>query len=608
MKKRLMRKVAAAVSALCLTAAAAVPAMGGILSAYAADNGSIVIEKGNSTLQGKTFNVYQIFTAQAASNEVENEYDYATVEAWNDFFASNTYYNFNGADVSTDAKRMKWIVETFGSGTNVTSATKLQVFAAALKNYAEDKSIQPAKTVDASATDVPSVTIGGLANGYYLVVQTNDSGKGDAISAFMMDTVVDETVTITLKADAPSVDKWIWTDSETSEKAGEYDKNDDLAKANTAGYGDVVDYVIKASIPDMTNYRHYRYMIKDTLADGLEYVNGSIKVYIGDTLLEDEDGDGYTVETFKHKVIVTFDDLKGYLAAHPDLEGEEIVIVYEAKVTTDAIVGNTGNDNTVSLVYSNDPENSGYYGNGDDYEPDDPDTPDDTEGPDDPEDPKKPKDPPPEWPDNPEDPEDPDDPPGNDTEETPEHKTYTYVGEIKVIKVNGKGTALSGAEFQLEAVGDTTIYKATVSSDGKVVVSTDTADGTVTDIKAFVDNDGYLVFTGLNAGTYTLTETQEPTGYNRLEKPINIDLKCTIDENDPSKASWGADVTYNGADYDKKNVDSSDGTIKITVVNRSGALFPSTGGMGTTIFYAAGAAMMVGACALVLTKKRNAES
>lgn len=605
MKKRLMRKVAAAVSALCLTAAAAVPAMGGMLSAYA-DNGSIVITKGNSTLQGKTFDVYQIFTAKAASSGADDEYDYEIADAWKGFFESNEYYNFGEASLDSDAKIMKWIVENF---TGANSATKLQVFAAALKNYAEKNTIQPAKTVDASATDVDSVTIGDLANGYYLVVQTNESGKGDAISAFMLDTVVDDTVTITLKADAPSVDKWIWTDSETSEKEGEYDENDDLAKANTAGYGDVVDYVIKASIPDMTNYRHYRYMIKDTLADGLEYVNGSIKVYIGETLLVDAKQDGYTVETFNHKIIVTFDDLKGYLAAHPDLDGEEIVIVYKAKVTTNAIVGNTGNDNTVSLVYSNDPENSGYYGNGDEYKPDNPDTPDTSEGPDDPEDPKKPKDPPPEWPDNPDepDPDNPDDPPGNNTEETPEHKTYTYVGEIKVIKVNGKGTALSGARFKLEAE-DTIIHKVTITDNNEVIVSTDTADSTDTNIEAFVDDDGYLVFKGLNAGTYTLRETKEPDGYNILEYPINIDLKCTIDEDDPSDAAWSADVKYNGADYDKKNVDSSDGTIKITVVNRSGALFPSTGGMGTTIFYAAGAAMMVGACALVLTKKRNAES
>ena len=98
----------------------------------------------------------------------------------------------------------------------------------------------------------------------------------------------------------------------------------------------------------------------------------------------------------------------------------------------------------------------------------------------------------------------------------------------------------------------------------------------------------------LKPGEYILTETGSPVGYNKINDPITFTIKFDTESKKfqfDGKAPAGVTL-------------ESDGTFKITVENKSGTVLPSTGGIGTTIFYVVGSIMVVAAGVLLITKKR----
>ena len=97
------------------------------------------------------------------------------------------------------------------------------------------------------------------------------------------------------------------------------------------------------------------------------------------------------------------------------------------------------------------------------------------------------------------------------------------------------------------------------------------------------DANGSASFEGLKAGTYYLVETLAPSGYNLLTEPIEVIIA-------PTTAEGSAEAVY--AD------------VTSEVANSTGSLLPSTGGIGTTIFYVLGGVLVLGAAILLITKKR----
>ena len=129
------------------------------------------------------------------------------------------------------------------------------------------------------------------------------------------------------------------------------------------------------------------------------------------------------------------------------------------------------------------------------------------------------------------------------------------------------------------------------------VTSTSKTEPIVTE--GYVNSNGILTFTGLAAGTYTITELVAPNGYNLLTTPITVDISAEYNTTaTPVTCTWSA--TVNGSDA---TVDEN-GIIKFDVENKQGSQLPTTGGIGTTIFYVVGGLLVVVAGVLLIARKR----
>ncbi len=181
------------------------------------------------------------------------------------------------------------------------------------------------------------------------------------------------------------------------------------------------------------------------------------------------------------------------------------------------------------------------------------------------------------------------------TDTTPTVDETVYSSKIaieKVEKLADGATAtpkkLEGAEFVLykeettEGNKTTKYYKQDDTT--KAVTWVDTIANATT---VRTDKGGAASFEGLADGTYYLVETKAPAGYNQLDKPVKVEV-----HDGENNAPVTSDTQL---------------TVTATVANQAGTLLPSTGGMGTTVFYVLGAVLVVGAGVLLVTKKRMSQ-
>ena len=174
--------------------------------------------------------------------------------------------------------------------------------------------------------------------------------------------------------------------------------------------------------------------------------------------------------------------------------------------------------------------------------------------------------------------------------------TETYVWKMNIVKYTMEQETekkLAGATFQLsrDEAGAQVIKLVKVDDTTyRLALPTDTAVDTIT-----TGETGELVINGLADGTYYLTETKAPRGYNLLREPV----KVTIGHNKNANGK----LTETSFVANQTETDTS-GLVKVE--NNAGAELPSTGGIGTTVFYVLGSAMALGAVILLVTKKRMA--
>ena len=172
--------------------------------------------------------------------------------------------------------------------------------------------------------------------------------------------------------------------------------------------------------------------------------------------------------------------------------------------------------------------------------------------------------------------------------ETKPSVTKTYTWKMDVFKHNDKDAGLAGAKFVLSRTTDKKDAIKLIAVPNKEtptyrVAKADETENVITEIET--DGTGTFTITGLDSDTYYLIETSAPAGYNVLKDPVKVTIsnkgQLAVIENETSK-----DVT------------------KVSVLNNAGAELPSTGGIGTTIFYVLGGVLVVCAGVLLITKRR----
>lgn len=172
-----------------------------------------------------------------------------------------------------------------------------------------------------------------------------------------------------------------------------------------------------------------------------------------------------------------------------------------------------------------------------------------------------------------------------DSKETTESKTHTFTYDIPVFKYTMKDnvkTELEHAKFTLSLNEDgANPIKFKESNEKNKYIKDET--GAITEVES--PQDGKLTFEGLGAGTYYLTETKQPDGYNKLAKSVKIE----IDVNGAIKVDGNM----------IKGVDKL-----VEVENKTGTVLPSTGGTGTTMIYLIGGALVLGSGVVLATKRR----
>ena len=459
------------------------------------------------------------------------------------------YQIFTGDLSGTTLSNIVW-----GSGVSEAGQTALGDAAAkaeTLKTEADAKAFAKAvapylTTAAGSANTVTDgkYVISGLAAGYYLVKDQDGSliGDNDSYTEYIIQVV--GNVTATPKSDVPEVQK----------KVKDINDSTDTTKTDwqdSADYdiGDSIPFQLKATLADnVSSYTTYKVVFHDTLSKGLTY-NKDAKVYIdgtetnGFTVTATVNADGTTTLT------VSCDDVKALGAGNSSV----ITVEYTAKLNENAVLGSAGNPNEVYLEYSNNP-NKSEEGN-------------------------------------------------NETGETPKDVVIVFTYKTIINKVDSETKPLTGAAFKLEKL----IKGEDGAADAWTTIKEFAVDGTTTS----------FTFSGLDDGQYKLTETKTPVGYNTID-PIYFVIEATHDEtaDAPTLKTLNAYLTdANGnkqtemkdgesVNIDLGTVDLTAGSITTTVVNKSGSELPSTGGIGTTIFYVLGGVLVLAAVVLLVTKKR----
>lgn len=169
---------------------------------------------------------------------------------------------------------------------------------------------------------------------------------------------------------------------------------------------------------------------------------------------------------------------------------------------------------------------------------------------------------------------------------TVESQTTTYSYKFDLVKTDNVNKLLTGAKFVLhktESNSNDLVSFIKVSANNYRVADSTELDNATTEI--VVENKEAVTISGLNKVSYWLEETKAPDGYNLLLDRQEVDMT--------QSSNYTATVT--GDTYTKDGVQ---------VINNAGATLPSTGGMGTTLFYVIGGGLMVAAVVLLVTKKR----
>jgi len=512
-----------------------------------------VFAEGEKTItapnNGHTYEIFQIFTGTVSEGKLVNLK-----------YGTNAVGTLNADVTQADITKLNAITD---AGTTVAQD---QADIAAMAKFVNLNS-SPVATIKDGQTYAAPV-------GYYLIRDKAGTVPTNEQYTLYLMSVVNEDITITPK-----------TSTTTSEKKLD-DVNDSDGTSQTlqdsADYdiGDAVPYHLKATIAEnISAYKKYHLTFQDTLEAGSFSAISDLTIKVDGIDISTGTFTGFTVT----KTVTTAPTVNGFditLTFNPSgegvtllpasLAGKNVTIDFTATLGEGAKIGQEGNVNTFVLKYSNNPNST------------------------------------------------------DDSEEgtTPEDTVIVFTYELDVNKTDAAGEPLNGATFAL--------YKkyATVPS-GKTAATSPITYGndksyTIPSGTNYVlvgtisgTDKSLFEFKGIDDGEYLLVETVTPTGYNAIAPQtfsVTAEHTATADINKTTKKDANRSyvlTSVSGAKTGDSTITLSQHTkdskitgVDTTIVNESGAVLPSTGGIGTTIFYIIGAILVIGAGVVLVTRRR----
>lgn len=493
---KLFKKLASFILAFAMVMAIAMPSV--VMAVEADTTYKLTL---TNTVEGHTYEVYQVF--------------------------SGTLSTKDGKKVLSDLKWGSGVKKDAYTETAKAKAEKLNdedTARAFAKELVDEKKLSnPTQTVPSVAV---TTEINGLAAGYYLVKDTDNSlkGKNGSYTAYILKVVGDATTPV--KSDVPSSEKKV-KDINDSTETGTTGWQD----AADWDIGDEVPFKIEGTLPsNYDKYKTYTLKFHDKEQEGLTFKPDTVKVFIDDVEIKtgfdvvEKPGDGDTFD-------VVFENLKTTSAKN----GSKVRVEYKSVLNENANLGKPGNKNTMYMEFSNNPNNEQ----------------------------------------------------GGETGKTLEDTVIVFTYKVLVNKVNENNQKLEGAEFKLEK-------KVKPNSDEWKTITK--VSGTAGDV---------FEFTGIDDGEYKLTETRAPDNYDRLSKPIYFTVTAGhVDGANPYLDTFSGNITRGNVGEMAFTANKDTGILSTTIQNKPGSSLPETGGMGTTVLYAAGTLMILAAAAFLVMKKK----
>lgn len=559
--------------------------MAPVTMVFAADaTGSTVTFDCGDYAGSTTYKGIQIFKANVTTTNgttTASNIDWGSLEVQTAVVAAihekdSTYTSTNAQDAADWLNEHNKDADQTDSNTRVNSGHVLSVIAFKLE-----------KTGDWTKTSAGSSSLTGLNAGYWLFL-TDTAGKpaGKSTDAFTSPvyTFIDGTseTTVKPKKSVPTVEKKILDDSKV--KGGNVTGEIEWVDAADSQNGQVVNYKLTGTIADnYASYDSYTYKFMDSLDKGLDFVDGSLSVYaLNNGEYTEINPTSYKVdapsESNQCVLTVNFIGTNGLKSATAKNGGTltidantKIVVFYKAKLNAKAVIAGAnnkleGNPNTVTLEYSNNPMVA-----------------------------------------------------GTGTSVPDSVVDYTYGLQINKVDL-GTEAALEGAQFTITTTGD----------ENNKVAKYVAEDGTLSDDEVVLTTNakGLIQLTGLDAGTYKVTEKKAPNGYTAVS-PFEFTIDPTIKDDGQGYKLTKLEGTLdnkgqndkviagltdgksgdNKLDFQDGTLTNDDGTFNITVGDTKQVSLPLTGLNGVTFTWIAGGAVLcIGVAHLIRSRKQAEES